>query len=86
MRYVNDFGPNKDEDEAMEFLDTEKEFQDSNEEIVKRKKILIVDDQGFNIQALKVILKYSIGISDEESLEYAFNGQLALNQVKEDIE
>lgn len=86
MRYVNDFGPNKDEDEAMEFLDTEKEFQDSNEEIVKRKKILIVDDQGFNIQALKVILKYSIGISDEKSLEYAFNGQLALNQVKEDIE
>ena len=49
MKYVSDFSPNKDEDESMEFLDTEKEFQESNEEIVKLKKILIVDDQGFNI-------------------------------------
>jgi len=49
MRYVSDFSPNKDEDESMEFLDTEKEFQESNEDKVKRKKILIVDDQGFNI-------------------------------------
>jgi len=35
---------------------------------------------------LKVILKYSIGILDEETLVYAFNGQLALKKVKEDVE
>ena len=50
------------------------------------KKILIVDDQGFNIQALNVILKYSIGIVDEKTLVHAFNGLQALEKVKADVE
>lgn len=31
-------------------------------EIAKKKRILIVDDQSFNIDALKIILKYKIGL------------------------
>ena len=40
----------------------------------KTKKILIVDDIGFNIQALQIILKYFVKISVEIACEKALNG------------
>ena len=40
------------------------------------KKILIVDDQGFNIDAIMVILKYSIRVIDVKKIcDKAFNGK-----------
>jgi hypothetical protein len=35
------------------------------------KKILIVDDQNFNIEALKIILKYKLNIDSSIYCEYA---------------
>jgi CheY-like chemotaxis protein len=52
----------------------------------KAKKILIVDDIGFNIQALQIILKYFVKISVEVVIEKAFNGLEALEMVKNDVE
>ena len=46
-------------------------------QVIKPKKILVVDDQFFNIQALTVILKYSIGISSNLIVS-ALNGHEAL--------
>ena len=43
---------------------------------LKPKKILIVDDQGFNIDAVKVVLKYSVGVIDIKKIcDSAFNGK-----------
>ena len=53
--------------------------------VVKPKKILVVDDQPFNIQALNVILKYSVGIKDQNLIVTAFNGQEALQKVMNDV-
>ena len=58
-------------------------------EIMKKnkvQKILVVDDQSFNIQALKVILKYSVGLKDNHLIDSAKNGQEALDKVMENVE
>ena len=49
------------------------------------KKILIVDDQSFNIEAMMVILKYSVGIEDSQILVPAFNGKEALEKIMDDV-
>ena len=51
------------------------------------KRILVVDDQLFNIQALKIILKHSVGIPNSENIvDHCLNGAKALEMVKQDIE
>ena len=40
----------------------------------QNKKILIVDDIGFNIQALEIILKYKSKIDVKQACKKAFNG------------
>jgi PleD family two-component response regulator len=41
-----------------------------------KKKILIVDDQGFNIDALIIILKYSIKLKDvKEICDCVYDGK-----------
>ena len=46
------------------------------------KRILIVDDQGFNIDAVMIILKYSIRIIEVKKIcDSAFNGKQALDLV-----
>jgi len=50
------------------------------------RKIMIVDDQPYNIMALKTILKYSVGIKDIERLSVqAFDGQQAYDMVVENV-
>jgi len=47
---------------------------------------MIVDDQPYNIMALKTILKYSVGIKDIERLSVqAFDGQQAFDMVVENV-
>ena len=47
---------------------------------------MIVDDQPYNIMALKTILQYSVGIKDIERLSVqAFDGQQALDMVIENV-
>jgi ornithine carbamoyltransferase len=48
-------------------------------------KILIVDDQSFNIQALLIILKYRIGLDTSKLCETALSGEIAFKMIKEDI-
>jgi PleD family two-component response regulator len=48
--------------QIIESSESESESQDIPEEPRVVKRILIVDDQPFNIDALTIILKYSIGV------------------------
>jgi PleD family two-component response regulator len=45
------------------------------------KRILIVDDQSFNIEAVKIILKYHIGLDSKAYCEEALNGSDALSMI-----
>jgi PleD family two-component response regulator len=49
-------------------------------------KILIVDDSSFNIDALMIILKYVYKIKVDDICSKAFDGQQALNIIKNNIE
>ena len=49
------------------------------------KKILIVDDQSFNIEALKIILRYKLNI-DQACCDIAYDGLEALHKVIEDAD
>jgi CheY-like chemotaxis protein len=44
-------------------------------------KILLVDDQSFNIDALVVILKYSVGVDSKKYCDRALSGEQALQMV-----
>ena len=51
----------------------------------KKQKILIVDDEQFNRQAIKIILQIA-GISDTESIcDTGYNGEQAVQRVREDF-
>ena len=43
--------------------------------LVKNKKILIIDDQSFNIEALMIILRYKIGLNSKFYCETALSGR-----------
>ena len=49
-------------------------------------KILIVDDQSFNIDALFIILKYKIGIQTTTTCDFCFDGLEAIKLIIEDVE
>jgi CheY-like chemotaxis protein len=53
---------------------------------VINKKILIVDDQSFNIDALMIILKYKIGLNSKFYCETALSGKQAIEIVTKDIQ
>tara|TARA_B110000285_G_C15038407_1_gene570558 strand:+ start:768 stop:980 length:213 start_codon:yes stop_codon:yes gene_type:complete len=48
-------------------------------------RILIVDDQQFNIEAIIIILKYGLGIDAETVCDYCFNGKQAIEKVKANV-
>jgi CheY-like chemotaxis protein len=53
---------------------------------IPTKKILIVDDQGFNIDALMIILKYSIKLKDPNQIcDCVYDGKQALELVTQDV-
>ena len=47
-------------------------------------RILVVDDQNFNIEALKIILIFCCKLS-EDMIDVAMSGEVAINLVKENI-
>ena len=49
------------------------------------RKIMLVDDQQFNIDALESILKFKFKLNLERVCKVAMNGQLALDAVKESV-
>mmetsp|Transcript_515 Transcript_515/g.998 ORF Transcript_515/g.998 Transcript_515/m.998 type:complete len:129 (+) Transcript_515:677-1063(+) len=49
------------------------------------KKILVVDDWGFNIMALKIILRIDCGIDPELQIDSANDGRQALSMVKSNV-
>ena len=60
-------------------------IQEPNQ-INSNRKIMIVDDQPYNIMALKTILQYSVGIKDIERLSVqAFDGQQAFDMVVDNV-
>ena len=81
-----------------EILDFELNFNEPNpngvpldsiqepNQIDLNRKIMIVDDQPYNIMALKTILQYSVGIKDIERLSVqAFDGQQAFDMVVDNV-
>ena len=52
----------------------------------REQRILIVDDEQFNIDALKIILKYHCNIATDEICDSAFDGREALQAVKKNVE
>jgi CheY-like chemotaxis protein len=48
-------------------------------------RILIVDDQQFNIEAIIIILKYGLGIDSEKYCDFCFNGKQALEKIKNNV-
>ena len=57
-----------------------------NQEYDYNYKILIVDDQSFNIEALKIILHYCIGLNTQLYCNSALSGQQAFQMVIDDFE
>jgi CheY-like chemotaxis protein len=50
------------------------------------KKILIVDDQSYNIDAARSILNYGIGLENSINVcNFAFNGKQAIEMVIENV-
>ena len=66
----------------MEF--EEVKVQKNDDEYTK--KILIVDDQSFNIEAVLIILKYSVGLDSQNVCDKAFDGLQALNLIINNVE
>jgi len=52
---------------------------------ISEKKILIVDDQIFNIDALRIILEMVIQVDVDCVCEKALNGEEALQMVQENV-
>ena len=48
-------------------------------------KILIVDDEQFNINALLIILQYKVGIDSYNMCDQAKSGEDAIKLIKEDL-
>ena len=49
-------------------------------------RILLVDDEQFNIEALKIILKHHCNIETDEICDDACNGEEALQMVKNNVQ
>ena len=59
--------------------------QESGKEIHNLKKILIVDDEQFNMLALEIILEHMCKFTvDEKTCSFAKNGKEALDIIRED--
>ena len=60
---------------------------DDKDKASSMKKILIVDDQSFNIDAVMIILKYAVKIENCDLVcDTAQNGLQAFEKVVEDVE
>ena len=53
--------------------------------MIQKKKILIVEDELFNIHALKIILKYKVGFDSDKLVDSAKNGIEAIDVIKKDL-
>ena len=58
--------------------DTQEDFGD--------KRILVVDDQSYNIDAIMIILSTSFKLDADKMCSKAFNGNQALAKVKSNVE
>ena len=54
--------------------------------VVQQHKILVVDDEKYNIDAAFIILKYRIGIDISKVCLGAIGGKKALKMIKDDVE
>ena len=49
-------------------------------------KILLVDDEQYNIEALKIILKYHCNVDSDSICDSVFDGKQALEAVQRNVE
>ena len=77
------------EEELMELSNQDtirKLFAKDQELDVSQKKILIVDDQVFNIDALRIVLEMVIQVDVDQVCDKALNGEEALQMVIKNVE
>ena len=62
-------------------------IDNSLDSFINKQQILIVDDEIFNIEALKIYLESNFGIFGVDKIcEYAMNGHAALEKVKQNVQ
>ena len=59
--------------------------ENSNHEDLTERKILIVDDQSFNLDAALIIMNTSMRLNTEKLCSLAYNGREALNKVIQSV-
>ena len=90
---------NNESQSSMEMIESsevklkEKEFNVANLnqfdiQLFKKRslKILIVDDEQYNIDALKIILKYHCNVDSDSICDTAFDGKQALEAVQKNVD
>ena len=66
--------------------DVDSQINQTKNNIPPNKKILIVDDQLFNINALIIVLEYKIKIDAQNLCDKATSGKAALQLIQENIQ
>jgi CheY-like chemotaxis protein len=46
---------------------------------------LIVDDEAFNIEAIKIVIKFKIGVNSSQICDSALNGKRALEMIHKNV-
>ena len=59
--------------------------ENSNNEDLTERKILIVDDQSFNLDAALIIMNTSMRLNTEKLCSLAYNGREAFNKVIQSV-
>mmetsp|Transcript_38348 Transcript_38348/g.58432 ORF Transcript_38348/g.58432 Transcript_38348/m.58432 type:complete len:210 (+) Transcript_38348:466-1095(+) len=70
---------------GTELKPRELELSFASEYKERPKKILLVDDQVYNLEALEIILQHKVGIDTQSICDKAITGQQALTLVEENI-
>ena len=75
--------------ESLESYQSENENEDQDQDDIEDEaiipKIMIVDDQDYNINAITIILKYSVRLDPKVQVDKALNGHEALDLVVKDV-
>lgn len=86
---MNDFKlafPNDQQDYVLGIDDLRRTTENElGHQIERERKILIVDDQSSNIEAMKILLKYRVGLDTDTYCVTALSGMQALDIINKDI-
>jgi CheY-like chemotaxis protein len=71
---------------AIEFVNQHASMKLYKNMVATKQKILLVDDQQFNIEAIEILMLYGFKLETKDICDHAFNGKQALESVKKNVE